>query len=274
MFCHKCGAKIPDNAAFCSSCGEKLDNKQSDKSTKIKNETKKDDSRSPLQKLVKGIKILFALGICLLLLQSCFSSGGKSDTQKVSIETQQKEYQEYMNETYSMMKTVETEWDKVSVLMTSNNVSMGQAYDVLHNAESVMDKMQDKFSQRDTPKHISDSEISDMNDKLSSWVYCHEEAIKDILKAMDNGRATSDINKSLKENIIAIERYKQQAWDIIQKLDKKYLPKEEMQTNQQTEKKSLESNSDKPKEKSVLKMMNDGELDKAADKVLSVGGAK
>ena len=252
MFCQKCGKNLPDNVTFCPSCGEKVSNEQSvyqaQPSTKSSN-------KGCMHSFATVAKVIVGLFVLLFLFTAFFGGGKKSKVADSSEQRakQQQEYQNYMAETYSMMKTVETEWAIVCDTMLSPNATPNSAYETLDKADKVIDKMYDKFLFRDTPESISDDDIEKMNEELGHWCNRHKTAIESMMEGVNKGRFSAKDNTELKKQILLIDAKKQEAWEIIQKLDAKYLPKDGDQPQQVQQ----QAEPTKEKSKSTLKKIMD-----------------
>ncbi len=253
MFCQKCGKNLPDDATFCPSCGQKISNGQP-----VVNEQPvyqvqpKPEKKGCLHSFATVAKVLVGLFVLLFLFIAFFGGGKKS---KVADSPEQRakqvqEYQNYMAETYSMMKTVETEWAIVCDIMLSPNATPNSAYETLDKSNKVIDKVYEKFMFRDTPDSISDDDIKKMNEELGHWCNRHQTAIESMMEGVNKGRFSPKDNTELKKQILLIDEKKQEAWEIIQKLDAKYLPKEGEQVQPQAE-------PTKEKPKSTLKKIMD-----------------
>ena len=260
MFCNKCGAKIPDNSKFCTNCGEKLSESNTQQSFHVAENTKS-SNKGCMHTLKTVAKVIVGLFVLLLLISVIFGGGKKSkapetpEQKQEQLVKQQKEYQDYMAETYSMMQTVESEWAIVCDTMLNTNTTLNSAYETLDKADKVIDNMYSKFLFRDTPKSISDDDIEKMNEELGHWCNRHKIAIESMMEGVNKGRFSPKDNNELKKQILGINEQKQVAWDIIQKLNAKYLQKEGEQTQQQTE----PTNQEKPKKTSTLKKIMDNQ---------------
>ena len=231
MFCQKCGKNLPDDATFCHSCGQKVSNGQP-----VYQAQPKSENKGCLHSVATVAKVFVGLFV-LLFIFTAFFGGGKKSKVVDSPEQRAKqvqEYQNYMAETYSMMKTVETEWAIVCDTMLSSATTPNSAYETLDKSNKVIDKIYEKFMFRDTPDSISDDDIENMNKELGHWCNRHQTAIKSMMEGVNKGRFSPKDNTELKQQILLIDDKKQEAWEIIQKLDAKYLPKEGEQVQPQT----------------------------------------
>ena len=88
MFCPKCGSQIPDNAAACPNCGEKMEAKaenvtaQSEVVGNVQGEINNDDNKKN-NVIVKIAAAVVAVVVVILLISSLFGSSYKDPVKKL-----------------------------------------------------------------------------------------------------------------------------------------------------------------------------------------------
>lgn len=88
MFCPKCGSQIPDNAAACPNCGEKMEAKaenvtaQSEVVGNVQGEINNDDNKKN-NVIVKIAAAVAAVVVVILLISSLFGSSYKDPVKKL-----------------------------------------------------------------------------------------------------------------------------------------------------------------------------------------------